>query len=183
MNKDTRILGRYARAIFGVALAAGEERTVLDELAMVARVIAADHTLVSLLEHPHVTFEHKVALLVDGCGGGLSARAGHVLELLARRNRLADLPDLVPLVEKLVLDHEGVIRAQVSTAIELADEQKSMIVSRLETVMHKRIEATFKVDPKLIGGIVVWIGDRQIDGSIRHHLQKMESILKSIRVE
>lgn len=132
--------------------------------------------------HPRVGGDVKTAAVNKAFAGRVEETTLLVLLLLTRRNRFRAFPEIVSALEELVLVHEGVQRARISTAIPLTEDERRMIVSRLEKLTGKKILAEFGVDHSLIGGIVISLGDHLIDGSVRWHLEKMKTMLKSIRI-
>ncbi|MBI4861922.1 MAG: ATP synthase F1 subunit delta [Candidatus Riflebacteria bacterium] len=182
--KATRITHRYARAIFAVASAAGVVRETLADLQAVVGYRESDRDaaqqLSSVLLHPRV-WEAKKSALIDGAfGAGIGKIALRCLHLLVRTGRLREGPVIVDALEALIRESEGRQTALVSTAVELSDDRRREIVGRLEQLTGKTIEATFSVEPRLLGGIVIHLGDRLIDGSVRYHLDTMRADIKGL---
>lgn len=102
-----------------------------------------------------------------------------LLELLVRRDRIALLPAIARAYADLVDRREGIAKAKITTAVELDEAQQRDAVARLERSSGKAIRATFDVDPALIGGARVQVGDHLIDSSVRTRLDALQRTLAS----
>jgi F-type H+-transporting ATPase subunit delta len=102
-----------------------------------------------------------------------------VAVLLLERDRLALLPGIAQAYADLVDRREGIVKAKVTTAVELDEERRSEVVARLERTTGKGVRATFAVDPALLGGATVQLGDHLIDTSVRAQLEAMRAQLAS----
>ena len=99
--------------------------------------------------------------------------------MLAENNRIAVLPQISVLFEQLKSQHEGILEANIVSAFEMNNRQLSKLVSDLEKKFERKIVAKVQVDPELIGGVKVEIGDEIFDASIRGKLEAMANALKS----
>ena len=95
------------------------------------------------------------------------------MRLLAERQRLSVLPELLRLVDEMADDHLGVVRATVRSARPLSESYKTKLKSHIESATKKRAIITYEEDPRLVAGLVTQIGDRLIDGSIRGRLDRL----------
>ncbi len=101
----------------------------------------------------------------------------NLLRLLRRKGRLALGPSIASYVRELLDERRGVARAEVRTAVEIDEERRQWFATRLGELTGQQIEISAEVDPDLIGGAVVRIGDRLIDGSARSRLRALRSQL------
>jgi F-type H+-transporting ATPase subunit delta len=181
--KVSKTSRKYARALFEVLGDAQKARHAVQELGQVDRVISGDDTeLRRLLKHPEIKGDRKAEIVQRIFGGKVDDQTLRVLTLLARRGRIDALPGLVHLLDRMVLEAEGVARAEVTTAIPMDDGQRDMVHKRIGQLVNRKIELQTKVDPSLIGGIVIKVGDRLIDGSVRYHLEKLREGMKNLRI-
>jgi F-type H+-transporting ATPase subunit delta len=181
--KVSKTSRKYAKALFEVLGDAGKARLAQHELEQVDKVISGgDPELRRLLTHPQIKGDRKAELVTRIFGAKVSEQTLRVLTLLARRSRITALPGIVQVLDKMVLEAEGVARAEVTTAIPMDDGQKDMVHKRIGQLVGLKIELHTKVDPKLIGGIVIKVGDRLIDGSVRYHLEQLREGMKSLRI-
>jgi F-type H+-transporting ATPase subunit delta len=181
--KIPRIARKYARAFFESVGATAAAREKLDELSAAAAALEVEGaSALKLLTHPRLSPANKTELVGKLFTGRMSEPALQLLMVLARRNRFRALSGILVVLEELVLAAEGIQRAHVTTAVPLDDGQRRMIVERLAGITGKTIRMTEGVDRAVIGGIVIRIGDRLIDGSVRFHLAKMRDGLKAVRI-
>jgi F-type H+-transporting ATPase subunit delta len=100
-----------------------------------------------------------------------------VLLLLEQRDRIALLPDIARAYGDLVDRRAGIVDAKITTAVELDQQQRGVFVERLEKSSGHKLKATFAVDPSLIGGAVIQLGDHQVDSSVRAQLHALRAQL------
>ena len=110
--------------------------------------------------------------------GRLSAEAENLVRVLADNRRLEVLPEIASQYEVLRNERQGVVEAEILSALPLQDSQLESLVARLEAHTGKRVKPQVSVDQELIAGVRVLIGDKVIDGSVRAQLQALEAALK-----
>jgi len=170
---------RYARALLDVAI---KERAnleqVQDELSQFADLFTQHPTLQKVLLNPAVPVPRKRAAIVE------LTRSAHVspilsklLVLLAGRDRLVRLPDLLAAYRERLLDHQHVVRADVTTASPLAPDRAQAIQNGLARVTGRTVILSTHVDPSIIGGVVARVGSTVYDGSVTRQLEKMKERL------
>ena len=167
---------RYAEAIFELgqeSLTLAQWHEDLQTLAAVSR----DQQVVAILENPKTPQESRLALL-DRALGGMSPLARNLARLLLTRNRLTLLPRITELVQEMDDQSRGVVRAHVTTAVPLSDEDQRAVADRLQQLTRANdIRLETSVDPAIIGGLVARVGDRLIDGSTRSRLIQLRKSL------
>lgn len=172
---------RYAKALFDVAL---KERANLEQverdLADMAALFDAHATLRDVMVNPAVPAPRKRALMQE-----LVARArpnpivGRLFEMLAERDRLILLPDLLASYRDRLMDHRQIVRAEVITAEPLPPERTANLERRLAALTGRRVTMKARVDPGIIGGLVARVGGTVYDGSIATQLDKLRGRLTS----
>jgi F-type H+-transporting ATPase subunit delta len=170
---------RYARALFDVASA---ERTdvaaIGEELSSVARLVAGNEPLQRAMANPAIPAPRKRAVVEQ-----LLARSpvtpvlSKVLLLLADRDRLVLLPDLAEAYQSRLMDHQQVVRAEVTTAMPLPEDRVAALRQGLAQATGRRVELEVRVDPALVGGAIARIGGTVYDGSVTTQLEKMKQRL------
>jgi F-type H+-transporting ATPase subunit delta len=108
---------------------------------------------------------------------GLSAIVSRLLGLLASRDRLELLAGLLEEYRRRVLDHERVVRAEVTAAVPLDDRQMAALGQAFARVTGRQVQVTAEVDAAVVGGVVVRIGSTVYDGSVRRHLERLRETL------
>jgi F-type H+-transporting ATPase subunit delta len=169
------VADRYARALCDLAVESGQLEAITRQVTDLARLYATSADLRSVLDNPVVpeaTREAVLTALVQRLGSAPVVR--NTMRLLARRRRLAALPDLARALERLADERTGVLRAVVTSATPLAEGDAQRILQELEARARRRIVLERRVDPGLIAGVVTRIGDKIIDGSLRGRLDALE---------
>jgi F-type H+-transporting ATPase subunit delta len=172
--------GRYARALFDVAIKerADVER-VQSDLQQFVDLFAQHPSLAHTLGNPAIPASKKkgVAQALIERAGGLSPMVAKLMLLLAERDRLALLPDIARIYGERVMDHLNVIRAEVTTAVELAPDRLLALEHGLQQATGRKVVLESKVDPSIIGGVITRLGSTVYDGSVTTQLQKLKQSL------
>ncbi|HPZ42713.1 MAG TPA: F0F1 ATP synthase subunit delta [Bacillota bacterium] len=175
------VAGRYAAALYDIA---SEKKNMVDkvesELKAIKGVIEDNPDLQRLLYHPQITPAAKKDLLEKLFKGKISDVTSNFLALLVDRRRETYLLDIMAEFIALANAGRNIITAQVTTAVELNDQEKGELNRVLARLTGKKIQASYDVDPSLIGGVVVRMGDKFIDGSIKTKLAALKERLKAI---
>ncbi|KJS15132.1 MAG: ATP synthase F0F1 subunit delta [Peptococcaceae bacterium BRH_c4b] len=172
--------GRYAEALYELARRDDKVDLVEQELRTVSQLIVEDRDLQKILYHPRITAEEKKDLLKVLFEGKISEVTFEFLKLLVERQREQFLPDIVEYFVNKANYDRNITAAGISSAIELTAGEKKDIETMLAKITGKKVVTEYSVDLALIGGVVVRIGDRVIDGSIRTRLEAMREHLRLI---
>ncbi len=177
MAETTTIARPYAEAIFRLADQKGRLgawANLLDNLAGVA----GNPDVQATIGNPKLTATQLESLFLSLCGEG-DAEGKSLVRVLVENRRLAILPEIREAFEALKREREGVLEAEIFSAFPLSDAQKINVVDDLERKFKRRVVATVAIDPELIGGVKIIVGDQVIDASVRARLAAMETALKS----
>ena len=169
---------RYARALLDVTISEGDPVQAEQELAAFAALLEQHPELQGALVNPAVPAVSKRAVvqqLLDR--QPLSSPVAKLLLLLADRDRLAVLPELLTVFRERLMEHQRVIRAEVTTAAPMPDARAGELADRLARATGRTVKLTTKVDPAIIGGIVTRIGSTVYDGSVATQLQAIRQRL------
>jgi F-type H+-transporting ATPase subunit delta len=170
---------RYARALLDVAV---KEKADLDhvdrDLASIVELFTR-HTLLSqVLLNPVVPVPRKrAAMEALAARGGVLPIVAKLVGLLAERDRLVLLPDLLAAYRDRLLDYRNIVRAEVTTTVPLGADQVKAIEAHLARASSRTVSLSTKVDPSIIGGVVTRIGSTIYDGSVTRQLQRMKEKL------
>ena len=172
---------RYARALFDVALAEKVDLQQIEtELAAFVDLLRQHPPLEEVLLNPAVPAPRKraaVAQLLESAK--LSPVLGKLLLLLAERDRLVVLPDLLAGYRSRMLDQQGVVRAEVTTASQLEPARAEAIARSLAITTGRKVALTTRVDPLIVGGLVARVGSTVFDASITRQLEKIRKRLET----
>lgn len=170
---------RYARALLDVVLnEKGSPEQVERELGALADLIAGNRELQGVLTNPAVPVTGKRAVMKELTDRlKPSPPVAKLMQLLADRDRLALVPDMVAVYRERLMDLQQVVRAEVTTAMPLSADHAAQLQQRLSAVTGRRVVMTTKEDPSIIGGLVAKVGSTVYDASIATHLQAMRQRL------
>jgi F-type H+-transporting ATPase subunit delta len=170
---------RYARALLDVAVKEKQDLHAIEtQLAGFVELFKQHPTLEKVLLNPAVPAPRKrsaVAAVIAQTK--LAPSLGKLLVLLAERDRLVLLPDLLASYRDRLLEHRNVVRAEVTTAAPLPAERAKAIERSLGQLTGRTVTIATRVDPAIIGGVVARIGSTVYDGSIATQLQKIKQRL------
>jgi F-type H+-transporting ATPase subunit delta len=171
---------RYARALLDVAV---KEHANLDQLeadlAQFADLFTAYPALAKVLLNPAVPVPRKRAAVKELTAHAKTAPIlAKLLALLAERDRLVLLPDLVAAFRERLMDYRHVVRAEVTTAEALDEPRRQAIQRSLASVTGRTVTVSTKVDPSIIGGLVARVGSTVYDASVTRQLQRMREQLE-----
>ena len=177
MSHDDRVAERYARALFLIAERRGMVPEALDELQGLLGLVHADPRLGPYFRSPLVPLARKRALLRDERIAGPFPPVAHLLDLLLRKKRLGLLPVVGAEFETLVRRWQGRQAAEAVSAVPLTADQLQRLHARLERMTGLTLELGTRVEPELIGGLYVRIGDHIIDHSVQGLLASLQDRL------
>jgi len=162
----------YARALLEAAKEEGRLDEVRKQLAEFVATVRQVPELEELLRNPQIEPRTKASIL-DSLLGDADELVRNLLRVLAQRGRAAEVDEVEREFERLVAREEGRIEVELTTAVELSDDEARQIVGQIERAAGRKVEATRKVDPELIGGIVLRAGSLLVDASVRGRLDRL----------
>ena len=165
---------QYANALADVALAQGAAEAALKQLGDFAAAFGVSAELRNFLTSPGVPREAKrevIEKIAGRIGAGKIIR--NFLFVIADHQRTHILPEIVASFQDVIRQRQGIAEAEISSAIELSAAQKKRFAQTLERLTGKKIDAKYSLDPALLGGAVVRVGDTIYDGSVRSSLNEM----------
>ena len=169
---------QYANALADIALAQGAADPAAKQLHEIGAAYAQSAELRTFLASPAVSVEAKHAVIEK-----IAARVGaskiirNLLFVLADHRRTNLIPEVIAAFHEVIRQRQGIAEAEISSAIELNAAQKKEMAATLARLTGKKIEAKYGLDPALLGGAVVRIGDTIYDGSLRGRLSEMRARL------
>jgi F-type H+-transporting ATPase subunit delta len=169
---------RYAEAAFEVAQRDGTVETWRSELDA-AGEIAADDQVGRMLGNPAVALETRIEMAESIFGKTVSKPVLNLIGLMLRRGRIEQLPRVAAEYRRLDNARQGITLATATSAAPLSPDEVQALTARMEQLTGGRVELDLRTDPSLLGGLVVRIGDRLIDGSVRGRLERLRNQLVS----
>ena len=169
---------RYAKALLELANEAGNVDTIVQETSRVAETYEGSIELQRVLGDPLVPHGAKKAILGDLTQSlSVGPLTKNTVLLLGDRRRLRLLPEIAQLLREMNDLRKGVVRAEVTSAVNLSDAFYDRLRQKLEQMTGKKVVLDKKTDPALIGGVVTRIGDQVFDGSIKARLSSLRNAL------
>ena len=162
----------YAQALFAAAKEHGRLTPVAEELGDFVESVREVPELRALLLNPQLDPRAKVAALEELLGGA-DELVRNFLLLLTERGRAGQLEGIYRELERLVAAEEGRLAVELTTAFELSDDEARGILDQIEQASGRTVVATRKVDPELIGGLVLQAGSMRVDASVRGRLERL----------
>ncbi|MEM8791798.1 MAG: F0F1 ATP synthase subunit delta [Pseudomonadota bacterium] len=173
--------GRYSTALFDLAKEEGALEQVESDLKALKEALAKSADLRHLIASPvHTRDEQGRALASIAEAMGLGQLTKNVLGLMAANRRLFTLERFVDAFEILMAEHRGEVSAEVTSAQALSDEQTAKLAAELKTSVGQDVKLNVAVDETLIGGLIVKVGSKMIDSSIRSKLAGLQNAMKEV---
>jgi F-type H+-transporting ATPase subunit delta len=169
---------RYAEAAFDVALRDNTIDAWRAELNTAAAIVAEER-VGRALANPSIPLETRLATAERTFGKIVERKTLNLIGLMLRRGRIQELPRLAAEFRRLDDERKGITHATATSASQLTKDEVAALSRRLEDYTGGRVELDVQVDPSLLGGLIVRVGDRLIDGSVRSRLERLRSRLVS----
>jgi F-type H+-transporting ATPase subunit delta len=169
---------RYAEAAFEVAQRDDTVQAWREELDLAAG-IAGDERALDVLANPAIPGERRAEVLGEMLGKRVATPVQNLVQLMLRRGRIDELPRVAAEFGRLDDARQGIVHATATSASELTPDEVRALTARLEQQTGGRVALDVEVDPSLLGGLIVRVGDRLIDGSVRGRLERLRNQLIS----
>jgi F-type H+-transporting ATPase subunit delta len=166
----------YAKAAFEVALVANKV-SEWSSMLHAAALIAADASVVKLINDPSLTLEKQTELMLKLCEGYLDDQGQNLIKVLAQNGRLAMIAEIAVQFEELKKEHERLADVNVETAVALSDNQQSQLAEKLKEKLGRDVRINNVINTELLGGMVIRAGDLVIDNTVRGKLNRLTDTL------
>ena len=169
-------ISTIARPYAVAAYKLGKEQKALakwSEMLGFATQVANDAKMHAYINDPKVVASDLQATFLKVCGDKLNENAQNLIKVLIEYSRLSILPAISTAFEELKAQDEGVLEAQIIAAAKPSAAEVKDLVARLEAKFGKKVDATVSIDPEIIGGIKIIVGDTVIDASVKNQLQNL----------
>ncbi len=171
----------YARALYDAAHEAKATDAVRADLADFVTVLGDSKTLRDALENPQIGTAAKQRVIAS-LTQSLHKLVRNTLQVLLERGRFGIINGLHDEFESMLSAEDEITRVEVTSAMELTDATKEKIAARMEAVTGRRVALETTIDPAIVGGIVLRIGDKIVDGSVRSRIRQLRRQLVSADV-
>jgi F-type H+-transporting ATPase subunit delta len=172
----------YGDALFEEALEKQEVDTLFKEVKGLQMIWRDNPDLTVLLDNPKIAKEEKLEIIKKVLSG-ISEHLMGFLAVIVDKGRQKDIPAICEYFINAVKEYKKIGVAQVTSAVELKEEQKAKLLKKLlDTTRYVNFELDYKVDPSLIGGMIIRIGDRVVDSSIRTQIYELRRSLNKLQL-
>ncbi|MEI6696205.1 MAG: ATP synthase F1 subunit delta [Bacteroidota bacterium] len=171
--KDSKINGRYAKALFDLTIEQEILETAFQDMKLVKQVCQSSKEFESMLSSPIIKTEKKQAVVKEIMGSHLHQVSLSFLLLILKKRREANLRSIAIEFIEMYKEFKGIKTAQLKTAVELDNDTKAEFTALLTKQTQKSIELLEEINPNIIGGFVVTIDDKQADSSISTKIQRL----------
>jgi F-type H+-transporting ATPase subunit delta len=180
---ESVIAEKYAVALLQAAQAQKNVDSVTKELRLVSNLLGTHPDLKSLVEHPRMKAEEKLDSLRGFMEQKLSQTMENFLKLLITKKRIKHFQAVADRYEILCYEISGKTIARVLTAMPLTVAQRESMIKKLSQMIGLTVELREEVRPGLIGGMMIYMGDQRMDGSVLGQLEKMKQRMMSVEIE
>ncbi len=176
--KHPKAAKRYVKALFELARSQKGLDALADDMKKAARIFDAHPELVKFLGNPVVNHSGKVEAVRKIFAEGFSPLFGRLINMLAARKRLELMPDIAELFNRHYKKFRGIVEADVTVAVPVDEKMKEVFARKVKEISGKdNIELHFHVNPEIIGGYIIQIGDLRVDDSVQGKLRKIKQKL------
>jgi F-type H+-transporting ATPase subunit delta len=173
------VAGRYATALFELADESGSLDAVDGQLGLLAQALGESADLRTLIDSPLYSRDEQARAMAAICDAmGVGAPTSNMIALMAAKRRLFTLPDVIRGFRALLAQRRGIVTAEVRSPRALSDQQRGALEATLKNATGSDIVLDVTVDETLIGGLVVKVGSKMIDTSIRSKLDRLQTAMK-----
>jgi len=173
---------KYARALFMSVREKGLVDQAEEQFLGLRPVVVDDDSLLNFLTAPQIPEDKKAGLVHAVFADKVDRLILEFLLVLVDKHRVNFLPEILDEFDRLVKIEKGILKATVITAVSLLVPEQEQLSKELVAKTGLKVELDLKVDPSIIGGMIVILHNEIIDGSIRHYLETIEEQLSSVRV-
>ena len=173
----------YGEALMELAIEEQKMDALAEEAKAVLDAIAANPEMMGFFQHPKIGKEEKLSFVEQVFTPFISDTMVGFLRLIVQKDRYVDMDGILEYFLDAVKAYKKIGVAEVTSAVALSQEQQNQLVQKLlETTPYVQFETSFHIDPALIGGMVIRVGDQVVDSSVRTRLQTMAKILLNIQL-
>ena len=173
------ISDRYASALYDLASEKKIANTVLEDLNNIKKLIDTNKELSLLIKSPLIKSNDKLEILIKlTLSSHLNELSNTFLKVVANNKRFASLNSIVSQFNKIDANKRGEVLADITSADKLSEEQRINIKDQLRNILGDKLSLNFKVDKKIIGGLIIKVGSKMIDTSLANNINKLKIAMK-----
>lgn len=180
-DSRSEVAERYAEALFELALDEGALETAEADLKLIGKALDESEDLRRLIASPVFDRDVKadaLSAVLEAAGASFTVK--NFVKLLARNGRVSALGDVIAAFARRAADHRGEVSAEAVSAAPLTADQEKNLRQQIEASVGKQVNLTTRTDASLLGGLIVKVGSKMIDSSLRTKLNRLQQSLKEV---
>ena len=173
----------YGDALFELAKEENKVDAIYEEVQVLIQVLDENPNLIQMMTHPHISKEEKLQTVETVFKGKISDEIIGLMRMVVEKDHFGQMKDIFEYFVSSVKEFKNIGVCYISTPLELSDQKKKEVENRLlETTKYETLETHYKIDKDLIGGMVIRIGDRVVDSSIRTKIYNLSRELSKVQL-
>lgn len=173
----------YGDALFELAKEENKVDAIYEEVQALIQVLDENPNLIQMMTHPHISKEEKLQTVETVFKGKISDEIIGLMRMVVEKDHFGQMKDIFEYFVSSVKEFKNIGVCYISTPLELSDQKKKEVENRLlETTKYETLETYYKIDKDLIGGMVIRIGDRIVDSSIRTKIYNLSRELSKVQL-
>lgn len=173
----------YGDALFELAKEENKVDAIYEEVQALIQVLDENPNLIQMMTHPHISKEEKLQTVETVFKGKISDEIIGLMRMVVEKDHFGQMKDIFEYFVSSVKEFKNIGVCYISTPLELSDQKKKEVENRLlETTKYETLETHYKIDKDLIGGMVIRIGDRIVDSSIRTKIYNLSRELSKVQL-
>ena len=170
----------YSHALFEVAIESNLLERVSDDFEFVVKSLEEYPSFYEIIISPKIQSEEKKQIMDDTFGGKISSEVLNFIKILIDKKREGYIKEIFSEFKKISNDHNGLVVAKVESVISLEEDVIKKLEAKLNTLTGKTVTVKNVINPEIVGGLIVNVGDKIIDGSVRKKLENLKNDLAQI---
>lgn len=172
--RETRVSHRYAKSLLDLALEKGQLEQVREDMQLVFNTVSQSHDFVVLLKSPVIKTDKKQAIIKAIFGGKIGVISSQFIDIITRKRREAELEAIAESFLNQYRKHKQILTAVITSAVGLDDALRNRVLELVRQESNSEIELIEKIDPAIMGGFLLRVGDKQIDATVLRQVRKLE---------
>ncbi len=173
----TEISREYAAALFMLACEQNQKKEYAEALLKVKQVFCEEPTYPIFLASPNIAVSERLSAISQAFCGQIPENVVSFLQLLCEKGRIACFDESVEEYQKLLDASERIVNARVTSVVALTDGQKKLLTQKLEALCEREVKTDYFIDESLLGGMLVELDGKVLDGSLRSRLRDMKEVI------
>ena len=175
----TEIAKEYGTALFMLACEENEKKAYAEALMMIKDTFCEYPQYIELLSSPSISLNERLSVIDKAFSNTVPEYVLYYLKLLCEKGRITYFLESVEEYKALLDASEHISNARITSAVELTETEKEKLIDKLELINKGKVAAEYFVDPALLGGLIVEVDGKIMDGSLRHRLQEVKEVMNT----